>query len=81
MKGFLVGFRKFIAFAVYFFVALILLVTDVIPSDTWLTEVTKVAVAFMGTNIGEHLINLGREWIANKKIGDVAEILKRGSDS
>lgn len=73
---FLVGFRKFTLAAVYLVVAIVLLLAGVIPAEGWLQHVTSVVVAFMGTNIGEHLIAVSKEWI-NTKMGNKNETEQR----
>ena len=67
MKGYLVGFRKWTMAIIFLIVAVSLLLLKEIPSKDWLSNVKDVMVAFMATNIGEHIINVGREWIKEKK--------------
>jgi len=66
MLKFLLGFRKFTLTAIYLLVAILLLVLGVIPAEGWLEQVTAAVVAFLGTNIGEHLLNLGKEYLKGK---------------
>jgi len=68
MKGFkwLVGFRKFTIAIIYLVVAVVLLLTGEIPKADWLENVSKTIMAFFATNIGEHLINVGKVWINEK---------------
>jgi len=77
LKFLLVGLRKFIAWSIYLAVAIVLLLTGIIPGEDWLGHITTGTVAFFSTNIGEHLINLGKDWIKNKKFEDVAKIINR----
>ena len=76
MKEYLVGFRKFTMAVAFLVVAIILLIAGVIPSDDWLKQVSAVMIAFMGTNIGEHIIQVGKDWIANRKWENMKEVMK-----
>ena len=64
---FLTGFRKWTMAVIFLTVAVLLLVTGVLPSSTWLDNVAEVMVAFMATNVGEHIINVAKEWVKEKK--------------
>lgn len=66
MFGFLVGFRKFFAFFFYFVVCTVLMIMGYISGDHYMAQTTAGLTAFLGTNIGEHLLNLGKEWIQGK---------------
>ena len=48
---------------IFIVVAVTLLLVGMIPSDDWLKNVSTVIVAFMATNIGEHIINVAKDWI------------------
>ncbi len=63
---FLTGFRKWTMAIVFLVVAVALLCAGFIPSDTWLDNVAEVMVAFMATNVGEHIISVGKRWVENK---------------
>ena len=63
---FLVGFRKWSMAAAFLLIAVTLLISGTIPSETWLDNVSEVMVAFMATNIGEHIVNVSKEWINAK---------------
>ena len=64
---FIVGLRKFTYGMVFLSVSLILLMFDIVEASDWIKYNKEVAVAFMATNIGEHLINLGKQYITDKK--------------
>lgn len=65
---FLIGLRKFAYGIIFLTVSLILLMFDIIEGTDWVKYNKEVAVAFMATNIGEHLINLGKTYINDKLI-------------
>lgn len=71
MAGFLLGFRKWTLAVIYLVIAVALLLAGKIPKEDWLGEVTKVVTAFMATNVGEHLLAIGKDWVA--KLGDKNE--------
>ena len=64
---FIVGLRKFTYGIIFLTVSLILLMFDIIEGADWVKYNKEVAVAFMATNIGEHLVNLGKQYITDKK--------------
>jgi type IV secretory pathway VirB2 component (pilin) len=66
MKESLTGFRKFAMAVIFLVVAICLLLFDVVPKDDWMKHVASVMIAFMATNVGEHIINVGKEWIKKK---------------
>jgi len=77
MKGYLrylQGFRKFTMAVLFLVVAIILLVSSSIPADDWLKHVSSVMIAFMATNIGEHIIGVTKDWLEGKKIKDLKEL-------
>jgi hypothetical protein len=51
---------------IFLIVAIILLMVGAIPSEDWLKHVSNVMVAFMATNVGEHIINVVKDWVKNK---------------
>lgn len=65
-KEFLTGFRKFTMAVIFLMVAVALLVLEYIPAQGWLSDVGSVMTAFMATNVGEHIIAIGRQWIESK---------------
>ena len=60
---FLTGFRKWTMALIFIIVAIALRLSDFIPAVGWIESVSGVMIAFMGTNIGEHIISVGKEWI------------------
>jgi hypothetical protein len=68
---FLIGFRKFTLAATFFIVSLILLLTGIVNSSEWIKYNSEVAIAFFGTNIGEHLIQLGKAYFQDKVVDRV----------
>lgn len=67
MKSLVTGFRKLLMGIVFLMVAVVLLILDYIPQDNWLEHVSAVVIAFMGTNLGEHIIKIGQTWMNQKK--------------
>lgn len=65
-KEFLAGFRKFTMAVVFLITAVALLLAGYIPSEGWLSDVGSVMTAFMATNLGEHIITIGKKWIEGK---------------
>ena len=72
---FLIGFRKWTMAVIFLLVAVVLLVTGVIEQKDWLDNVAEVMVAFMATNVGEHIIKVGKDWIAERQKKDIKIIL------
>jgi hypothetical protein len=66
MFKWLTGFRKFTMAIIFLFVAVALLMGGVVPKDDWMKQVSSVMIAFMATNVGEHIIAVGKEWISEK---------------
>ena len=66
MLKILTGYRKFTMAALFLTVAVGLLTAGVIPKDDWLKHVSSVMIAFMATNVGEHIISVGKEWVNGK---------------
>lgn len=64
---FLTGFRKWTMSIIFLIVAVTLLLMGEIPEKDWLDNVSEVMVAFMATNVGEHIINVGKTWIGGKQ--------------
>jgi len=67
MLSFITGFRKWTLALLYLAVAIVLLSLDVIPKDDWLKHVSSVVIAFFATNVGEHLIKIGKDMAAKWK--------------
>jgi type IV secretory pathway VirB2 component (pilin) len=66
MLKILTGYRKFTMAIVFLLVAVLLLTAGIVPSDDWLKHVSSVMIAFMATNVGEHIISVGKEWVNEK---------------
>ena len=66
MKEFITGFRKFTMAMVFLIVAVVLLSLEMVPADDWLKQVGSVLTAFMATNLGEHIIKVGKEWVKER---------------
>lgn len=75
MLSFLTGFRKLLMAMCFLVVAVILLVTKQVPSADWMKHVAEVMVAFFATNVGEHIINVGKDWIAERGKKDIKTIM------
>lgn len=71
---YLIGFRKFTMGATFLLVTLILLLNDVVSSGDFMKHNKEVIVAFMATNIGEHLINIGKKYIDDKLLSTAKNI-------
>jgi len=67
MLDFLVGSRKFLLAILFMSVSLFLLISGKIPAEDWLKHMTTVMVAFLGANISEHVIDMGKDWISKLK--------------
>lgn len=65
---YLVGLRKFTYGMIFLIVSLILLMFDIVEGQDWVKYNKEVAVAFMATNIGEHIINVAKTWVDDKLI-------------
>lgn len=65
--SFLTGFRKFTMAVLFLVIALILLVVHYISGSEFITTSRDVVVAFMATNVGEHIIGAVKQWITKKK--------------
>ncbi len=71
------GFRKWSMASLFIIVATTLLVFEYVPGDTWMQYMSSVMVAFMATNIGEHIIGTVKEWGKSKKIEETIEDAKK----
>lgn len=67
MLEFLVGFRKFITFMIYFIVLVAFVLFDIIDGGQFVDGAKAGVTAFMATNVGEHLLKLGKEYVSSKK--------------
>lgn len=62
MKLTLVGFRKLSFGILFFLVSLILLATGAVTGADWIKYNAGVVTAFFATNVGEHLLEVGKTW-------------------
>ena len=67
MINFLSGFRKFTMAIIFILVSLALLAMKFITGSEFISTTRDVVVAFMATNVGEHIIGAVKEWIKKKK--------------
>jgi len=65
---FLIGFRKFTYGIVFLTISLVLLLLDYITGADWIKYNKDVAVAYLATNIGEHLISVAKTYIDDKLV-------------
>ena len=70
---FLIGFRKFTYGMIFFSVTLILLLFELINGTDFIKYNSDVAVAFMATNIGEHIINITKQYLQDKLLNKVLD--------
>lgn len=80
MFKWVIGNRKFFMVALFLMVAVYLLLDKRVPAQDWLDNVSEVMVAFLGANIGEHLMEVGKKWIETKNQKDIQEVLKEMKD-
>ena len=73
---YLVGLRKFTYGMIFLVVSLILLSVDWVDGSDWIKYNKEVAVAFMATNIGEHIINVAKTWVNDKFLGKINDKIK-----
>lgn len=76
MKEFITGFRKFTMALAFLVVAISLLLAGYVPADDWLKHVGAVMTAFMATNVGEHIIAVGKEWIKERQKKDIKDVME-----
>lgn len=67
MFKWLVGFRKLFMAVLFLVVAVMLLLSEQVPASDWMKHMSSVVIAFMGTNVSEHIINVAKDWIKQKK--------------
>lgn len=77
MLGFLVGFRKFTIMVVFLLVMVTFRILNYIDGAQFAENLQIAVVAFFGTNLGEHLINIGKEWVQGK-ISEITKEDKKG---
>lgn len=75
-KKWMVGFRKLTFGLLFFVVSLILLLYGQINGAEWIKYNSGVVTAFFATNVGEHIINIGKDWIKSKLNKQNMDIIK-----
>lgn len=70
--AFLLGFRKFVIMTLFLLVMIAFRIFDLINGEQFATNLQVAIVAFFGTNVGEHLINLGKDYL-NGKLKDLTK--------
>ena len=68
MFDFLVGFRKFTIIVLLTILLTVFLCTGDIPGPDYAKAISSLGTAFVATNIGEHIINMGKEFLKNMKV-------------
>ena len=63
MREFLTGFRKFIVVILAFILLTTFLITGHIPGVAYASAMGVICVGFFASNTGEHIVNMGKEWI------------------
>lgn len=66
LVGFLVGFRKFTIMILFMLLMTVFRIKGYIEGPDFANTVRDAVVAYFGTNIGEHLVSLGKEWVTGK---------------
>ena len=64
--AFLTGFRKFTVMVAFMAIMVLFRVLDYVNGQEFAENLQLAVVAFMGTNLGEHLIQLGKDWVQGK---------------
>ena len=75
LKG-LIGFRKFVYGIIFLSISLALLLSGHVSGADWIKYNSSVAIAFFSTNIGEHIIKIGKEYLQSKITRDVLDKIK-----
>ena len=70
-KTLMVGFRKFLMGILFLLIAVVFRVFDLIDGAQFIDGTKTVVVAFFATNIGERMLDVGKDWI--KKIVEKAK--------
>lgn len=63
---FLVGFRKFTIMVAFMAIMIVFRVLDLVNGQEFAENIQLAVVAFMGTNLGEHLLSLGKDYVQGK---------------
>lgn len=62
----IIGFRKFIIMILFLIVMITFRVLEYIDGSQFADNLQVAVVAFFGTNIGEHIINVGKDYIKGR---------------
>lgn len=77
--AFLLGFRKFTIMAIFLIVMVLFRIFDLINGEQFSANLQIAVVAFFGTNVGEHLVNLGKDFLQGK-LKNIPEALEKTKD-
>lgn len=64
--GLVIGIRKFSVILMLVAVAVIFRLTNHLSGQNFVDLLVPVAVAFMGTNMAEHALNMAKEFLSKK---------------
>lgn len=64
--SFLVGFRKFFITLLFISVMIIFRILNYINGAEFAENLQLAVVAYLGSNVGEHLLDLGKKWVEGK---------------
>ena len=64
--SFLVGFRKFTIMIIFTIIITIFRAYDLLAGPDFANIFRDAVVAYFGVNVGEHLVNLGKDWLQGK---------------
>jgi hypothetical protein len=67
MFKFLIGFRKFTIILLLTILLTVFLVTGDVPGPDYAKAIASLGTAFCATNVGEHLIEMGKEYFKKDK--------------
>ena len=76
VKEWMVGFRKLTYGLIFLVVSLILLFLGYVTGADWIKYNSGVVTAFFATNVGEHIIAIGKDWIKAKLRKQDIDIIK-----
>ncbi len=64
--GFFVGYRKFVIMVLFLAIMVAFRLSELINGAEFAENLQIAVVAFFGTNLGEHVVNLGKEYVSSK---------------
>ena len=67
MLKFLIGFRKFTIILLLTTLLTVFLITGDVPGPDYAKALASLGTAFCATNVGEHLIEMGKEFFKKDK--------------